>query len=194
MNPSSKARLTRIHTGLFALALVLGGLALVVDTPQHPEEDSSSRASAIDLAQWLRDRRPGLLVVDLRPADQYRDYHLPQARQLADSDVLAMLERADRPELVLLYGAGDGTAHRLARAAAAAGHDGVVYLADGVSEWQTEVLQPTLRRDASEQERVAFERVAALSRYFGGRPRYDVPENEDSATAPPARPRRGCGI
>ena len=58
------------------------------------------------------------------------------------------------------------------------GYRDVAFLRDGVYEWIVRVHEPALAADATPAERADFERRAALSRYFGGQPRLDVPRAE----------------
>ena len=183
---------SRLHAGLLAIALILGALALLVDSPEHSEEDLENRTSAIGLAQWLHDRQPGLRVVDLRSEAAYQEYHLPQAKRFTAEEFQASLDSTGS-SIVVVYGSGDGMARVTAGKAHEAGNDRVYFLADGVGEWLTEVLRPTLDTSGTMELRAEAERVGALSRYFGGRPRFGK-LTDDSAAVPLARPRRGCGI
>jgi hypothetical protein len=83
----------------------------------------------------------------------------------------------------------------------------VYFLRGGVREWLDEVMSPTLEPDAGPAARAAFQRVASLSRYFGGVPRIGgvaaarslVPDSGDASqphSSPKPTPaeirRRGC--
>jgi rhodanese-related sulfurtransferase len=192
MTQAPDPRDSRLHAGLLAIALILGALALLVDSPEHSEEDLENRTSAIGLAQRLHDRQPGLRVVDLRSEAAYQDYHLPQAKRLTAEEFLASLDSTGS-SIVVVYGSGDGMARVAADTAHEAGYDQVYFLADGVGEWLEEVLNPALDTSGTLEQRAEVERVAALSRYFGGRPRFGK-LTDDSAAVPLDRPRRGCGI
>jgi len=192
MTPAPDPRDSRLHVGLLGIALILGALALLVDSPEPSEEDLESRTSAIDLAQWLHDRQPGLRVVDLRSEAEYQEYHLPQAKRFTAEEFLASPDSTGA-SLSVVYGSGDGLAAVTAGKAHQAGYDQVYFLADGVGEWLAEVLRPILDTSGTLEQRAEVERVAALSRYFGGTPRFGK-LTDDSAAVPLARPRRGCGI
>lgn len=86
----------------------------------------------------------------------------------------------------------------------AAGLDAAV-LDRGVRGWISDVLEPVLPFDADAAMRADFERVAELSRYFGGTPREaergevvaatwagEAPGGEAAADSIPRR-RGGCG-
>ena len=192
---------------LAAAALVLGVGALVVGSPYRagavpaPTADPvtwtpapDGRVSALLVAQWLRERKPGLRIVDLRDVDAYEQFHLPKAESLSRQQLSTL---AIGPHTTVVVYAGDSVeARRAAGALDEAGTGQAYYLADGVGEWLTEVLNPTLAPDASLAERAAWERAAELSRYFGGLPRVTAGTIPPRSTAEVLRRtvRRGCAF
>ena len=138
------------------------------------EED---HVSALELAAWIRDRKPGLRVIDLRPAADFETYHVPGAERVAIESLGSATFQAD-DTLVLI---SDGGAHA-AQAwvfVRAMGHRNVYFLRGGINEWLDDVMNP----NGPSQE------AAALSRYFGGVPRIGAVKRPNTATA--VR-RRGC--
>lgn len=133
---------------------------------------------ARELAREILDRRPGLVVVDLRAPAAFVDDALPLAR----NDLPA--GPAANGEAVVLYG---GDRARIAAAVDALSRRGVRdvrTLAGGVEAWREEVLSPVLPADARTP---AQTELADLSAYFGGAPRTD-----GGASSPPPARRRGC--
>jgi rhodanese-related sulfurtransferase len=58
---------------LAAVALILGGLAAFAGSPYlRPKE-----IGAVRLAQWIKDRKPGLRIVDVRPKSEFDAFHVP---------------------------------------------------------------------------------------------------------------------
>ncbi len=168
-----------VHVMLALLALVAGTLAAIAGNVAPPP--AADEVSALDLAQWIRDRRQGLLVVDARAAEAFDRDRLPGARLIADVDAAA-LRSADT---VVVYAD--------ARADAAAPRElanvpRVLRLHGGIAAWNEEVLFPVLRADASERQQRDFATRARLSRYFGGSPRLLDP----SASSTRGRSRHGC--
>lgn len=173
--------MNRLHAVLIVLALLAGVLAAVAGTPQAPL--ATDQLSAPQLAEWLRDRRPDLILLDLRPGAPSED-RLPGAlaaestaiRHIAaehtlvvyDSDEVdagtaeQLRQRWNRPDLLRLHG--------------------------GATAWSEQVLYPQIRSDAGPRQRADFERRAALSRYFGGQPQVLDP----GQVAPKQRSRQGC--
>jgi rhodanese-related sulfurtransferase len=149
-------------------------LARVVDA----EED---HVTALELAAWIRGRKPGLRVVDVRGAGEFADFHLPNAENLTLAQVARAPFGAD--ETVVLYSEGGTHAAQGWFFLRARGLEHVYFLRGGLYEWMTEVINPTVAPDASPETRAEFVRTAELSRYFGGVPRVAAP----SAASPGGR-------
>ena len=170
---------SRSRAMLALLALVAGTLAAIAGgTDPAPAADE---VSAVDLAQWIRDRRPGLLVVDARAAEAFDRDRLPGAQLLADVDADAI----GSADTIVVYAdtrADAGALRQLSNAPR------VLRLNGGIAAWNEDVLFPVLRADASERAQRDFTARALLSRYFGGSPRLLDP----GATPARGRSRRGC--
>jgi rhodanese-related sulfurtransferase len=163
------------------IAIVLGLLAVVAGTPYRPAasgvdldrlaavlSQDDYRVSALQLAEWIRDRKVGLRVIDVDLAEPARNDAVPTAEHARIEALTRMrIARADRIVLASEDGLRAAQAWLLLRAA---GHERVYVLAGGRRAWQADVLGPTIARDASPEAVRAFERVAAVSRYFGGWP------------------------
>jgi rhodanese-related sulfurtransferase len=157
--------------------------------------DGEDHVSALQLAGWIRARKPGLRVIDVRAPEQFREFALPMAENLP-LDVLLRTEFAPTDVLVLYSegGAHAGQAWALLRAL---GVNNAWFIAGGLVDWHEEVLFPVLPRDATPQAAAAFEKTAQLSRYFGGTPSIGeavVPTGRASAAPARVTPmrRRGC--
>jgi rhodanese-related sulfurtransferase len=131
-------------------------------------EREEDHVTAIELAAWIRDRKPGLRVVDVRPDSDFQAYHLPTAENLSLSTVVKAPFRSD--ETVVLVSEGGTHAAQGWFLLRARGLEHVYFLREGVYEWLTRVMDPTLPAGASPEQRASFDSVAALSRYFGGQP------------------------
>ena len=196
--------------GLGATAFVLGALAFVVGAPVRPPHakrapvvsaaardalDASEieSISALQLAQWIRDGRPGLRVLDLRDTAAFETKHIPSAESLAVTELVSVLPKPG--ETLVVYSDDDLRDAQGSAWLTGVGHARVHVVQGGMSAWMTEVLSPVVQGDSAMA-------VAALSRYFGGVPRLSSPEDDARAT-PKARvadskevfdfvARRGC--
>lgn len=149
------------------------------------EED---HITALELAEWIRGRKPGLRIIDLRSAREFDTYHLPRAEKLAIESVVATPFRPG--ETVVLISDGGAHAAQAWVLLQTLGHRNVYCLRGGLGEWLDDVMHPTLPANASPEAAAAFRRASELSRYFGGVPRSApaVPSQPGAA----AIPRRGC--
>ena len=147
---------------------------------------------ALQLAQWIRERKSGLRLIDLRSADDFQDYAIPTAQNLS---IEAVAHAGIAPtELVVLYSGNGVHAGQAWVFLHSLGVRNVVFLRGGMGEWQDEVLNPVLAADATPQAKRDFEQASALSLYFGGVPRLadaGSPHTPDAHAARRQR-RRGC--
>ena len=153
--------------------------------------DQEDHVSAVQLAAWIRVGRPGLRVIDVRSAPEFRAFHIPGAEHVP-LEALATAQFADDETIVLYSEAGAHGAQAWVFLRAL-GHRRVFFLRSGLHEWLDDVMSPTIAADAPAEAQVAFARVAELSRWFGGTPRR-LPGSATAAPeqAPVAVRRRGC--
>jgi rhodanese-related sulfurtransferase len=187
--------------GIGALALGLGApfagnpfrtqqRGLDLDSIARAIDEGSDHVSARQLAEWIRDRRPGLRVIDVRSPDEFRNDAIPTAENVP-IDQLAKSHFASGQTIVLYSqeGAHAGQAWVMLRSL---GITEAVFVPGGLADWREEVLYPLLPASASPTERT---RIEALSHYFGGSPRIGAEQGGDvvsAAQAAHSSRRRGC--
>ncbi len=180
----------RLHTALVLTAAASAVLAAFAGSPyleRHASLDVAALSSAVardqdritpvDLATWIKDRKAGLRVLDVRPQADFDAYHVPAAEFLP-LDALASA-RFPASDTLVVYSEDGARAAQAWVFLRALGFQRVYCLRGGLAAWLDEVMNPVLETGASRERAAAFERVAALSRYFGGTPRVGV------AQAPP---------
>jgi len=186
----------RVTRWLGGTALALAVLAPFAGSPyasRHGTVDVASLArmvareedhvTALELAQWIKDRRPGLRIIDVRSSEEYAAYHVPRAEHIALDSLAAAPFRSD--ETIVLYSEGGAHAAQAWVFLRALGYRRVFFLRGGVYEWLEQVMNPTLG-DTTAAARAEFAQSAVLSRYFGGVPRSDlVPVHHDDAIGIP---------
>lgn len=129
---------------LASLALLLGLAAAFAGSPRSIDVDALAQqvakeedhVTALELAQWIKDRKPGLRVISVPPVSS----RLPGAEEVA-LESLTKTPFAKDETIVLV---SDGGAHA-AQAwvfLRALGHRNVFFLRGGIAEWNAEVLNP----------------------------------------------------
>jgi len=180
-----------LNQKLGAVALALGALALFSTPHRGPVVTLDTRELALvvekevdhvtpsELAGWIVQGRSDYRLVDLRTESDYAAYHIPTAENVT---VAALPEFPFlRNEKIVLYSDGGIHAAQAWMLMRAQGYNAVYTVLGGLEGWKDDVLYPVLPAQASAVDRARFERVAALSRFFGGEPRA---EGAAVATAP----------
>jgi rhodanese-related sulfurtransferase len=195
---------TPAHRALAGAAVVLGALAPFAGSPYRAahagvdirqlaaevarEED---HVTAIELAAWIKDRKPGLRILDLRTPEEFDEYHLPRAENVPLEALTATRFAPD--DTLVLISAGGAHAAQGWVFLRALGNAHVFFLRGGLQEWLDDVMNPVFAANAPAETNA---RIAALSRYFGGVPRRGGVATGGAAPAQPndvtALRRRGC--
>jgi uncharacterized protein len=171
---SRMAKHFRTHRRLAVLAGALGTLALAAGDPYPVRRDAADDAgyvTAIEVARWLRDPKPGLRLLDVRAHREFTAYHIPGAEHVP----LAELSRRVwlRDSVVVVYAEDDASAGKAARLLRARGADNVHVLRGGLLAWFDQIVEPRLAPlapAATLAEQTARREQLDLSRYFGGTP------------------------
>jgi rhodanese-related sulfurtransferase len=193
----SAAMSTTRRLGLGALALGLlapfagspyrtGPDGLDLDAIARAIDDGSDHIGARQLATWIRARKPGLRVIDVRDARAFSEDAIPTAENLPiDQLVRTTFKPGDKVVLYSQEGAHAGQAWVLLKALGVAD---VVFIPGGLADWWEEVMTPALPANMRQAEREA---AADLSRYFGGSARMGESVSSEPV-APKIHRRRGC--
>lgn len=161
-------------------------------------EGEKDHVTALELAAWIRARKEGLRVFDVRPDSEFQAYHIPSAERAGLRELAKRSPMAG--ETLVLYSGGGAHAAQAWVLLRASGHRDVYFLSGGLVEWMDDVMSPTLPPRSGEAQRDSIiARAGELSRYFGGVPRTgavplpDVGGIESSVVSAVARARRrGC--
>lgn len=179
----------------FALvALSLALLALIAGDPKprsaNIDLDALARAvereedhvDALELAEWIRARKSGLRVIDVRTKAEFEQYRVPTAQHIALGEITsAEFSPAD---VIVLYSEGGTHAAQAWFLLRARGFTNVFFLRGGVMEWLETVMSPAAPLSQRQRE---------LSEYFGGQPSMTIAPADGSTeeTVKKLR-RRGC--
>jgi rhodanese-related sulfurtransferase len=163
--------------GAFVLAVAAAFAGRPTSTPPgRIDVDALSSAiaheddhvTAVELAEWLRDSKAGLRIIDVRSAEEFDEYHIPRAENVP----LPSIGKTNfgRRETLVLYSDGGAHAAQAWVLLQSLGFTNVFFLRGGLGEWLDDVMQPTLATGATPAERDAFRKISELSTFFGGKP------------------------
>ncbi|MEP7347897.1 MAG: rhodanese-like domain-containing protein [Gemmatimonadaceae bacterium] len=168
---------------LATVALVLGALALVAGSPEprrggngsvdvarlaRSVEAQADHVDALELAEWIKDRKSGLRVIDVRAEEAFNEYHIPSAEWIPLSTLAKTTFEPN--ETIVLYSDGGAHAAQGWVFLQLAGYHNAFFLRGGLLDWLEDVMNPKLVAGASDSATKEYEAASALSRYFGGQP------------------------
>ncbi len=144
---------------------------------------------ALDLAELIKARKPGLRILDLREGLDTSTYVIPGAvvASMLSLDTI----RVGREEQLVLYSDGGAHAAQAWVLLRVRGIRQAFVLKDGTAAWEDEVLSPLLPTVPDDSARTRFQRARELSLWFGGFPRL-VPDESAPASTTRSRRRRTC--
>src|SRR3990172_3891583 len=170
-----------LNQKLSALAFVLGLMALAAQPYQGSRVRLDSKELAVlvqreadhltpgELADWIVQERADYRLLDLRDPKAFGEYPIPSAENVP----LAVLTEAPvaRAEKIVLYSEGGIHGTQAWVLMKAGGFRSVYNLRGGLEGWKDEVLFPLFPEKPAAEEKARLERVASVSRFFGGSPR-----------------------
>ena len=188
------ARGRSIHLVLAGTALVLAALAAASgDVSSREARSTPDEVTALELARWIRDARPGLRVVDLRDAEAFEAFSIPGADRMSAADLVRA--QWEPNATVVVYADSALAAQRAHVTLRTAGVRNAWVLKGGVGAWVNTIASPVLPANPAPDEAAASREIAEMSRWFGGVPRVGEPRatTSDSLRAALGRiRRRGC--
>lgn len=172
--PTTRRVLATAASILAASALVAGSpepsVPGVVDIARlaRSVEAEADHVDALELAAWIKERKAGLRVIDVRPEADFEEYHIPSAEWISLSQLASTPFAPD--ETVVLYSDGGAHAAQGWVFLQLAGHRRAYFLRGGLLDWLEDVMNPRVAVGASDSATASYERASELSRYFGGQP------------------------
>jgi len=183
----------RAVQGLAIGAALLGAAAAFAGSPFRPAHavaQQEQRVAPLQLATWIRARKPNLRVIDVRSPEAFAAYPIPMAENIEPSTLSATPFTDD--QTIVVYAQNDADSVQALKALQAAGHGNAKSLVGGLIGWDADVMNATLPANASPEAVAAFKATADLSRYFGGEPHIGPAVSAASPPAGAIMRRRGC--
>ena len=188
----------RLPAGIAFALLLPALLASVAGTPMRGEGDvmgyvaSRFTLDSVEgtvapelLGRWIMEGGRDLTVVDVRPAEAYRSYHIPGAvhRERAGASV------AGDGGIVVLCGetGEEGMAARRRWQARGAVPVSLYVLEGGLQGWTERILHPSIPVRPSPWAAAMYEAIRPISLHLGGLPRRGVPPEKATLRDLPPR-------
>lgn len=180
---------------LGGVALILGLVAVLLGNPYDKVNTTiNTKELAIEavrgndkvdvksLADWIIEGRVDYRLVDLRDEEKYNEYSIPTAvnipvSKISDSDLM-------RNQKILLYADDNTKAAQGWFLLKSKDYNGVYILDGGVEAWKDRVLFPSLHANATAEEKAEFEKMAEVSKFFGGSPQTGTETDEQEIAMP----------
>lgn len=172
------------YRALAIAALLLGALAPFAGSPYRAPRNAMNvqqlaaevareedHVTALELAAWIKERKPDLRIIDLRAQAEFDEYHVPRAERMSLEQLLSA--NFAKSETIVLISDGGAHAAQGWVFLRALGRERVYFLRGGLGEWLSDVLHPPATTE--------------LSRYFGGTARGDGAADDVAKMR-----RRGC--
>ncbi len=180
----SASVLKTLSVGVLTLAIVLVAVGSGQPSGEQPARAASGTISSEsqlleavemaqdhiepeDLADRMLRREPGLIVVDIRPADEYAGYHLPGALNVPMKDIHQFLLPYKNTGTIVLYSNGMTHPVQARDSLYRAGYTNAYILTDGLNGFIQRCLTPVSLRDEILPSQVA-EKIRAWRSFFLG--------------------------
>ena len=154
-----KLELKLAGKGLAAAAIVLAAavLALAATVAKGPGSgplnaqqvaqtmnSEQDRVTPGELARWILEKRQDYQLIDIRPAWQFDDYHIPTAINIPLTSLFqdSGLAHLSRGKKIVLYGFGAGHAAQAELLLAMKGYQ-AYSLGDGIVDWWETIMMPS---------------------------------------------------
>lgn len=170
-----------LNQKLAALLFILGFVALFAGDPYGGAkttidaqelalivEKQVDHVSAEEIADWIIQNRADYRLIDLRTEPEYSAYHIPTAECIQLPNLLT--SDLQRNEKIILYSEGGIHSAQAWFLLKAQGFKSVYMLFGGLTEWQEKILFPQIPENATPEQQSAFQKIAEVSKFFGGTP------------------------
>lgn len=138
-----------------------------------------------ELAQWILQKRSDYQLIDIRPAWQYDDYHIPTALNIPLAGLFddAGMKQLSREKKIVLYGFGAGHSAQAELLLSMKGYR-AYSLRDGIVDWWETIMMPqSIRSDPPNP--TGYREARQLREQFAGGPAPAAGTSAAPALPPP---------
>jgi len=171
-----------LNRKLGIIAIVLGFIAVLMPDPLDSKDavvDMKSLSSKMDdkeikysvelLADNMIQSKADFMLVDLSDEQKYAEYHIPLALNLKMQELNT--DNLPRNQKIILY-SDDNIKTAQAWFLLKANKYPAVYILDGgMKQWKDNILFPSIPEARNAEEKAKYNKLAEVSKFFGGQPR-----------------------
>lgn len=162
-------------------ALVLGFVAIFGGTPNSNirtsinvkelsllTENQMNKVTDLDLADWIIQGKADFRVIDIRPAKEYNEYHIPVAENFTSSQ---LYKATFLPTEKLIICGNDGVQTAQGWFILKSKKYKAVYILDGgMKKWESNILFPKIPDNLTGDKLAYYNKIKEVSKFFGGNP------------------------
>jgi rhodanese-related sulfurtransferase len=165
-----------LNQTLALIAGILGFLAIFVGSP-YKGNTATLNVKELGLiveketdhvGDWIIKGKGDFRLIDVRSTKEFEEYHIPTAENIPVGSLFD--SGLQRNEKLILYSEGGIHAAQAWFLLKAQKYNNTYILRDGLAEWKERILFPSIGENASPEEKAAFEKLKAVSAFFGGTP------------------------
>ncbi len=150
--------------------------------------NESDHVTAEEVAQWLIDKKPDVIIVDLRSTEEYEKYHIPEALNIPLTQLFnaGEIEQLDPNKTIVLYSNGGTHAAQAWVLLKQIGIENYVLLG-GLNYWAEAILNPQAPNDlVADSEILKYQFRKGASGHFAGD---GLASAQNDTTNAPAKPK-----
>jgi len=150
-------------------------------------ESAKDHMEPEELAERLMQGETGIMLADIRPAEEYAEFHIRGAVNISMSDLPAALAGKESKGIIVLYSNGMTHPAQARDALARMGHRNVYILTDGLVGFIDRILKPaSLRMEPLSAEQTA--RINSWGHYFSSLGKPQMVQAQPEEPLPISRP------
>lgn len=129
---------------------------------------NADKISVYQLSDKLVKGDADFRLIDLRSEAAFNEYHIPEAENIPAENL--MNSGLLRNEKIILYSDDELNAAQAWFLLRANEYNSSYILSGGLKEWNEKILFPAAPSDSTAESLAQFEKIAGVSRFFGGQP------------------------
>lgn len=129
-------------------------------------ENEKDHIDAVDLADWIMQKKDDYVLVDISSKPEYDEYHIPTAVNFQLQKIVN--EDFSKEKKIVIYSQGGIHGSQAWFFLKAKGYDQVYFLRYGLNEWIDDVLFPVVPKQIYDNHKDEYLKISNKAMFFGG--------------------------